>query len=85
LKAIRADSYKTFYGRNLRMFVIKLDRLYLASHYSHVSYLWVRSGAFLRVEHLQDVAFKLAPVLANITLGYKGLCGTDTLTYYGHS
>jgi len=45
--------------------------------------LWVRPGAYPRVEHLKGASLKWAPGLtANIRLGLKGLPGTNTLAYY---
>ncbi len=47
------QSYKTFYGRNLTDFRIKLECLSLASLSSLVYCLWVSLGAYLRVDHLK--------------------------------
>jgi hypothetical protein len=50
---------------------------------SLVKYMWVRPGAFPRVEHLNGVLLGYAPALpANVRLGKKGLPGTNALAYY---
>jgi len=42
-----------------------------------------KAGAYPRVEHLKSASFSQAPALPpNMRLGYKGLPGTNTLTYY---
>jgi hypothetical protein len=48
--------------------------------------LWVRQGAYTRVEHLKGPSFRSALALfANIRLGWKGLPGTNTLAHYEKS
>ncbi len=75
--------YKTFYGRNLTDFRNKLECLSLASLSSLVYYLWVRPGAYPRVEHFKGASLKKALALpANIRLGCRGLPGMNTLAYY---
>ncbi len=50
---------------------------------SLVKYLWVRPGAYPRVEHLKGALLSQTQVSpANIRLGWKGLPGTHTLAYY---
>ncbi len=45
--------YKSFYGRNLRIFVISWNVCAWESLSSLVQCLWVRPGAYPRVEHLK--------------------------------
>jgi len=48
--------------------------------------LWVRPGAYPRVEHLKGSSIGLAPALpTNLRLGWKFLPGTNTLAYYENS
>ncbi len=63
--------YKTFYGRNLRIFVPAKS-------------LWVRrAGAYPRVEHLKCASLGHAQTLHEKTpLGRRGLAETNTLAYY---
>jgi hypothetical protein len=45
--------------------------------------MWVRPGAYPRVEHPKGASIGLPLALpANITLGWKGLPGTNTQAYY---
>jgi len=45
--------------------------------------LWVRLGAYPRVENLNGASLGQALALSeNIRLGWKGLPGTNTLAYY---
>ncbi len=45
--------------------------------------LWVRPGAYPRVEHLQGTSLRQAPALpATIRLGWKSLPGTNDLAYF---
>jgi hypothetical protein len=61
----------------------KLKHLSLASLSSQVYCLWVKPGAYLRVEDLEGASLGWAPGLpANIRLGLKGLPGTNALAYY---
>jgi hypothetical protein len=47
--------------------------------------LWVRIGAYPRVEHLKGISLGKAPALpTNTGLGWKGLPETNTLVYYGN-
>jgi hypothetical protein len=47
-----------------------------------VKCLWVRPGAYQRVEHLENASLRYAPaLLANIRLGWKGLAGINTLVF----
>jgi hypothetical protein len=60
----------------------KLECLSLASFSSLVMCLWVRPGAYPRVEHL-GASLSLASALpANTRLGWKVSPGTNTLAYY---
>jgi hypothetical protein len=52
----------------------------MASFSSLVLCLWVRPGAYPRVEHMKGASHWVGP--ANIILGWKGLPGTNTLAYY---
>jgi hypothetical protein len=56
------------------MFIISLSLL------GQVLYLWVRPGAYPRVEHPKGAS--LGALLANIRLGWKGLPETNNLAYY---
>jgi len=47
--------YKTFYGRNLRIFLNKLECLVLENPSSLVYWLWARPGERF-VEHLKDIS-----------------------------
>jgi hypothetical protein len=59
----------------------KLECLFILS--SLVRYLWLRQGAYLRVEHLKGVSLGYTPPsLTNISVGWKGLPGTNTLAYF---
>ncbi len=50
---------------------------------SLIQCLWVRLGAYHRVENLKGVSLRWAPALpANIRLGWKGFPGANTLAYY---
>jgi hypothetical protein len=70
--------YKTFHVFNLQMFHNKLDCLSLASLYILVKCLWMKQG----VGHLKGASLGQAVALfANISLGYKGLLGINTLAY----
>jgi hypothetical protein len=45
--------------------------------------MWVRPGAYPRVEHLKGASFGYAPALsANIRLSWEGLPETNNLAYY---
>jgi hypothetical protein len=45
--------------------------------------LWVRPGAYPRVEHLKGFLLGQAPdLLTIIVLGFKGLQGTEALAYF---
>ncbi len=47
--------------------------------------LWVSLGAYSRVKHLKDYSLRYALALpTNTRLGWKGLPGKNTLTYYGN-
>jgi hypothetical protein len=47
--------------------------------------LWVRPGAFPRVDHMKCASFwQHLAILANIRPGWKGLSGTNTLAYCEH-
>ncbi len=44
-----------------------------------------KAGAYLRGEHLKEAPLGKAPTLiANITLGCKGLPGTNAQAYFAH-
>ncbi len=62
----------------------KREHLFLASLSNLVQCLWVRPGAYPRVEHLKGACYlgwHLA-LPANIRPGWKGLPGTNALAYY---
>ncbi len=44
--------------------------------------MWVRPGAYSRVDHLKDASLGYPP---NIRLGWKGMPGTNTLAFYENS
>ncbi len=45
--------------------------------------MWVRPGAYHRVEYLKGASLGLAPTLpANIRQGWKGFPETNTLAFY---
>jgi len=47
--------------------------------------LWVRPGAYPRVEHLKGGSLGYAQaLLANIRRGWKGLAGINNLAFYEH-
>jgi hypothetical protein len=53
--------------------------------FSSIVCLWVRPGACSRVEHWKVASLGSAlALLTNIRLGWKGLPGTNTLTYLSH-
>jgi hypothetical protein len=59
-----------------------LECLFLARLYGLVLCLWVRPGAYHRLEHLKDASLRLAQFLhSNIRLVLKGLPGANTLAY----
>ncbi len=58
----------------------KQEYLSLASLSILVYCLWVRTGAYPRVEHLKGASLGYALALpTNIRLGWKGLPGTNAL------
>jgi len=78
-----AQRYKTFYICNLRMFVISSGVLSLARLSTLLYCLWVRLGAYPRVEHRKDAPLRLAvALLANNRLGWSGFQRANTLAYY---
>ncbi len=75
--------YKTFHGRNLRIFVIA--RAFVRGQYFQPSIMFV-CKAYRRVEHLKDASLGRLPALpTNIRLDWKGWTGTNVLTYYENS
>ncbi len=73
--------YKTFYGRNLWIFVIVCLSLAILSNL--VECMWVRPGDYPREEHLKGASFGYAPaLLGNIRLSWKGLPQKNNLAYY---
>ncbi len=64
--------FETYSVRNLRIFRNKLECLSLAIRSSLVLCLWVRPGAYPRVQHLKGASLGSA-LTPNIKLGWKGL------------
>jgi hypothetical protein len=61
----------------------KLECLSSARLSSPVYYLWMRPGAHPRVEHMKIASLRQTLMLpTNISLGWKGLPGTNILAYY---
>ncbi len=76
----RCQCYKTFYGRNLRIFVISQSVCpwQVLPAYQSIACL-ARQGAYPRVKHLKGASFMQAPALSsNIRLCQKG-CHGQTL------
>jgi hypothetical protein len=83
---VQGQKLITFLVHNLQIFVISYSSLSLASLSSLVYCLWARPGAYPRVEHLKGSSIRQVPALpTNIRPGWKGLPGTNTLTYWAHS
>jgi hypothetical protein len=62
-----------------RVTLIRMTFIIMAQHYNKLL------GAYHKVGNLKDASFGKALALpTNIRLGWKGLAGTDTLTYYEH-
>jgi hypothetical protein len=72
---LRGQSYKTFYGHNLQVFV--KARVFVLDKPFQPSLMFVcKARSLPRVEHLKGVSLGYAPALpANIRLGWKGLPG----------
>ncbi len=69
-------------GPNITCIRFKLECLSLASLSSLVC-LWVRPGAYLRMEHLKGTVLGLVPaLLSNIRLGWKRFPGTNNPAYF---
>jgi hypothetical protein len=69
--------------KHVTTFHKKLERFSLASLSSLVQCLWIRSGAYPRVEHLSGASFEQAAALpSDIRLSSKGLPRTNALAYY---
>jgi hypothetical protein len=68
------------FSNSVKYFHIELVRHSLASFSNLTKCLWVRPGAYQRVERLKDASLGKAPALPiNIGLGWKGFPGTNTL------
>jgi hypothetical protein len=72
------------YSENI-IFYLAYERFTKARVFVHtgfsspVRYLWLRQGAYLRVEHMKGVSLgQTPPSLTNIRLGWKGLPGKNT-------
>ncbi len=74
------QSYKTFYGRNLRIFVISQS---ICPWQAFLAQSNATPRANPTTEHMKCASLGQAPALpANIRLGLKGLPCTNTLAYY---
>ena len=74
--------YKSFLVRNLRIFVL-VNNVFLLQAFQLSLMFVIRSAGYPRVEHLKgDTLGQVPALLANIRLSWKGLPGTNTLTYF---
>jgi len=81
LIVLQAPMYKTFYFRNLCMFLVNSS----VCPWQELPALSNAQVAYPRVDYLKSTSFGLAPaLLANSRLGSKDFPATSTLAYYEH-
>ncbi len=77
--------FKTFYCRNLRMFVIR-QTVCLCIPVQPSLMFQSKAGAYSRIVHQRCTSLgQSLALLTNIRLGWKGLPGTNSRAYYKHS